>query len=89
MLQSLRVCFPEYDGLDGEVSPAVQYIESKYREVLQKSVPGKEVSIHVVAARVRMDMKIAFADVKDSLKNIYAKKVSEAMIVPFQKKGAL
>jgi hypothetical protein len=27
-----------------------------------------------VVTRVRMDMKIAFADVKDSLKNIYMKK---------------
>jgi hypothetical protein len=43
-------------------------------QVLQKSVPGKEVAIHIVAARVRMDMKIAFADVKDSLKKIYSKK---------------
>jgi GTPase SAR1 family protein len=72
--KSLKVCFPDYDGPDGEVNPAVEFIEKKYREVLQKSVPGKDVSIHIVAARVRMDMKIAFADVKDSLKNIYMKK---------------
>ena len=35
--------------------------------------PGKEVFIHVIAARVRMDMKIMFADVKDTLKKIYYK----------------
>ena len=68
------MCFPEYDGPDGEALPAVQYIEKKYREVLHKSSPGKDVAIHIVAARVRMDMKIAFADVKDSLKKIYIKK---------------
>jgi hypothetical protein len=49
--QSLKVCFPDYDGPDGEVNPAVEFIEKKYREVLQKSVPGKDVSIHIVAAR--------------------------------------
>jgi hypothetical protein len=69
----LKVCFPEYDGPDGEVRPAVEYIEQKYKEVLQASVPGKEVNIHILAARVRMDMKIAFADVKDTLKKIYMK----------------
>ena len=33
-----------------------------------------KVIIHVIAARVRMDMKIAFADVKDQMKRFYADK---------------
>lgn len=69
---SLKVCFPEYCGPDGEAQPALKYIESKYRDVMMKHCPGKEVYIQIIAARVRMDMKIAFGEVKDTIKKIYA-----------------
>jgi hypothetical protein len=55
---SLKVCFPEYDGPDGEARPALEYIQERYRGVMEKRVPGKSVNIHVIAARVRMDMKV-------------------------------
>jgi hypothetical protein len=38
------------------------------------SLPTTQVYTHVIAARVRMDMKMAFGEVKDTLKNIYQKK---------------
>ena len=69
---SLKVCFPEYDGPDGDVRAALDYIENKYREIMQANIPGKPVYIHIIAARVRMDMKVAFGEVKETLKKIYA-----------------
>eukprot|EP00611_Tribonema_gayanum_P021594 TRINITY_DN4184_c0_g1_i1.p1 TRINITY_DN4184_c0_g1~~TRINITY_DN4184_c0_g1_i1.p1 ORF type:complete len:358 (-),score=131.00 TRINITY_DN4184_c0_g1_i1:797-1870(-) len=74
---SLKVCFPEYDGPDGEVRPALEYIEKKYTEVMDKYCLGKGVNVHVVAARVRMDMKIAFGEVKEQIKAIYAERAGK------------
>jgi hypothetical protein len=50
---SLRVCFPEYDGPDSEAKPALDYIEKKYRDVMQQHCPGKPLYIHIIAARLR------------------------------------
>jgi hypothetical protein len=36
--------------------------------------PGKKIFIQVIAARVRMDMKVAFGEVKEQLKKINAAK---------------
>eukprot|EP01041_Mallomonas_annulata_P010023 gene10023-20867_t len=69
---SLKVCFPEYDGPDGEVRPAVEFIENRYKKIMAENQPGKQVYIQVIAARVRMDMKIAFGEVKETLKKIYS-----------------
>jgi hypothetical protein len=33
---SLKVCFPEYDGPDGETRPAIEFIEAKYKAVMEK-----------------------------------------------------
>jgi hypothetical protein len=68
---SLKVCFPEYNGPDGEVLPALDYIKKKYETVMAEHCPGKPVYIHVIAARIRMDMKVAFGDVKEELKKLY------------------
>lgn len=65
---SLKKCFPEYTGPDNEMNPALQFIEQQFRNVVEKHVPGKGLPIHVVAARVRRDMKLAFGEVKDTLK---------------------
>lgn len=40
-------------------------------KVLDAAVPGKELHAHVVAARVRMDMKVAWGDVKDQVRARY------------------
>ena len=59
----LRNCFPEYTGPPDEVLPALDYIEKRYKTIMQENVPGKPVYVHVIAARLRMDMKIAFGEV--------------------------
>ena len=38
---------------------------------MQENVPGKIVYLHIIAARVRMDMKIAFGEVKEQLKKLF------------------
>ena len=60
----LKVCFPEYTGPPNEVRPALEFIEKRYKMIMQESVPGKPVYVHIIAARLRMDMKIAFGEVK-------------------------
>ncbi|CAM9342168.1 unnamed protein product [Phaeothamnion confervicola] len=81
----LSVCFPEFNGPGGDVHSAIEFstrfladafCAGRYREVAEATVPGKPLFVHVVAARVRMDMKVAWGDVKDQLKNIYEKKNS-------------
>ena len=69
----LRKCFPDYTGPEGEQRPALDFIEAKYREIYSKYRGGndKNLFVHVIAARVRMDMKVAFTEVKDTLKRLY------------------
>lgn len=59
----LKICFPEYNGPPNEVRPALEFIEKRYKMIMQESVPGKPVYVHIIAARLRMDMKIAFGEV--------------------------
>ena len=33
---SLKVCFPEYNGPEGEMRPAIEYIEQKYKAIMDK-----------------------------------------------------
>jgi len=33
---SLKTCFPEYDGPDAQVGPAIEYIENKYKTIMQE-----------------------------------------------------
>jgi G-protein alpha subunit len=67
----LTVCFPDYDGPAGEVRPALDFIEKRYKMIMQEHIPGKSVYLHIIAARVRMDMKIAFGEVKEQLKKLF------------------
>ena len=64
----LKKCFPDYNGPEGEMNPALEFIQQKFRDVLHQHVPGKALPIHIIAARVRRDMKMAFGEVKDNLK---------------------
>ena len=48
----LKNCFPDYDGPSGEVQPALQFIEKKYRSIMEEHNPGKPIYVHVIAARV-------------------------------------
>ena len=70
-LHPLTNCFPEYTGPPGQVRPALDFIAGKYRAIMAQSCPGKELPVQIVAARVRMDMKLALGDVKESLRDIH------------------
>ena len=69
----LTKCFPDYTGPEGEQRPALDYIEAKYRDIYAKhrGENDKNLFVHVIAARVRMDMKVAFTEVKDTLKRLF------------------
>lgn len=64
----LKNCFPDYEGPENEMMPALEFIKMKFNQVVEKHTPGKPLVIHVIAARVRRDMKMAFGEVKDQLK---------------------
>ena len=53
---------------------AIEFIKAKYETIMSEVVPEKKVYIHVIAARVRMDMKIMFSEVKDQLRQTYGRK---------------
>lgn len=40
--QSLKKCFPEYDGPEGEAMPALKFIEQKYKQVCKHVLEEKE-----------------------------------------------
>lgn len=67
----LKNCFPEYDGPAKCVRSALDFITKKYKDIMEMHVPGKQVYIQVIAARVRMDMKVAFGEVKETLKKLF------------------
>ncbi|CAM9888294.1 unnamed protein product [Scytosiphon promiscuus] len=75
----LKNCFPEYDGPEGESMPALKYIENKYKQAMLSKVPGKDVVVHIIAARVRMDMKIAFGEVKDEIRRALEPKARHSL----------
>lgn len=69
----LSKCFPEYTGPDGEQLPALEFIQKKYTEVYKKyrGENDDNLFVQILAARVRMDMKVAFAEVKETLKRLF------------------
>jgi hypothetical protein len=64
----LKKCFPEFNGPEKDMNSALQFIQQKFHDVVEQHTPGKQLPIHIIAARVRRDMKMAFGDVKDTLK---------------------
>ena len=68
--QSLTKCFPEYTGDPGAMQPALEFIKSKFTKIMNDHVPGKKLHFSIIAARVRMDMKVAFMDVKTALRRL-------------------
>jgi len=67
----LSKCFNDYNGPSCDVRSALEFIQSKYEAIMEEECPGKGVIIQVIAARVRLDMKIAFGIVKETLKKLY------------------
>mmetsp|Transcript_13742 Transcript_13742/g.14944 ORF Transcript_13742/g.14944 Transcript_13742/m.14944 type:complete len:389 (-) Transcript_13742:1361-2527(-) len=70
-VHSLKKCFPDYDGPEKDMNAALQYIQKKFEQVLETHTPHKKTTIHVIAARVRRDIKLAFGEVKENLKKQY------------------
>jgi hypothetical protein len=66
----LTKCFPEYTGEEGQMAPALDYIKAQFTQIMKDNVPGKAIHFHVIAARVRMDMKVAFSEVKETLRKL-------------------
>lgn len=61
------------------LSVALHHLSSIYffnlaQDIMERVCPGKKLYIQVIAARVRMDMKVAFGEVKETLKKITAAK---------------
>ncbi|CAM9299227.1 unnamed protein product [Phaeothamnion confervicola] len=65
----LTIAFPEFAGPEGDVHAALDFITDKFRTALTKHAPRKNLHSHVVAARVRAEMKMAFGDVKDTVRD--------------------
>jgi len=70
MIQSapLSNCFEDFEGPEQDMNAAIEHITGQYRTLLDEFCPGKDISVHIITARVRMDMKLAFNDVKDQIK---------------------
>ncbi|CAM9315474.1 unnamed protein product [Pylaiella littoralis] len=72
----LTRCFPDYSpgaGRDAsDVHMAVEEIEQRFQDVIHRHSPRKHIHVHVIASRVRLEMKSAFSDVKDRIKEYYA-----------------
>lgn len=65
----LTVCYPDFAGPKNDVHAALEYLQAAYSAIMEEAVPGKTLHTHVVAARVRMDMKVAWGDVKDQVRS--------------------
>ncbi|CAB1118792.1 unnamed protein product [Ectocarpus sp. CCAP 1310/34] len=72
----LTRCFPDYRpgaGCDAsDVHQAVAEIERRFLDVIHRHSPRKNIHVHVIASRVRLEMKSAFSDVKDRIKEYYS-----------------
>lgn len=66
----LTVCFPDYKGPENDVHAALEFVRSQYMAVMDEVVAGKALYHHVVAARLRMDMKVAWGDVKEQVSSL-------------------
>jgi len=69
----LSTCFDDYTfGCDAH--QATQFIRKQFETRFKEVTPGKEFHCHILSARVRMDMKIAFGEVKDAIKKYHLSK---------------
>lgn len=67
--QDLSYCFPDYTGGYSGLA-STQYIIDKFKSLHAKH-RSDELRTHVVSARVRMDMKVAFKDVSNTCRDGY------------------
>lgn len=64
----LKKAFPDYSGPEGKVLPAAEFISNKFRAIAKRHRPSHPPAVHIVAARVRMDMKTFFKELKADLR---------------------
>jgi len=68
---SLKTCFPEYQGRDGDFYHALLYIQNAFVKIMQETCPGKELYIQIISAREKRDMEVSWSGVKATLRSIY------------------
>lgn len=71
---SLSTCFPDFDAKESNALAATEFIQEQFRARHAECTPEKPFYAQVLSARVRMDMKIAFGEVKETLKAIHSPK---------------
>jgi len=59
----MKVRFPDYDG-GKQLKPALEFVQRKFEEKLPA---GKKITIELVSARVKADIRAAFNTVKKTL----------------------
>eukprot|EP00611_Tribonema_gayanum_P008548 TRINITY_DN1812_c0_g1_i1.p1 TRINITY_DN1812_c0_g1~~TRINITY_DN1812_c0_g1_i1.p1 ORF type:complete len:409 (-),score=102.26 TRINITY_DN1812_c0_g1_i1:654-1847(-) len=79
---SLKTCFPEYEGEDGNVMAAIEFVENKFRGVMAQATPGKPLTTHCMAARVRMECRQGWNDIVQGIKG---EKGGKGTLSPFSK----
>jgi len=63
--------FTDYKGEPHNMHQALEYIKQLYVDIYARNCPGRELQTFVVAARLRMDMKLAFGELKQTVKELY------------------
>mmetsp|Transcript_87322 Transcript_87322/g.243147 ORF Transcript_87322/g.243147 Transcript_87322/m.243147 type:complete len:353 (-) Transcript_87322:196-1254(-) len=71
---SLSTCFPDFDAKENNALAATEFIKEQFRARHAEYLPEKPFYAQVLSARVRMDMKIAFGEVKETIKAIHSPK---------------
>lgn len=70
---NLSTCFPDYTG-GCNAHEATEFIRDQFHERFKEVTPSKDFHCHILSARVRMDMKIAFGEVKNVIKQFHSSK---------------
>jgi hypothetical protein len=73
----LKTCFPDYDGEENNMQAMTTFIERKFQAVVARVAPSKKLHTHIIAARVRMDVKCCWAEITSTIKQRYAKKLDD------------
>ncbi len=67
--KELKSCFPEYTGGDDGLA-ATEYIAGQFKARFEKVSPeGKVLTVYIISARVRREIKESFGEIKTKLKH--------------------
>jgi guanine nucleotide-binding protein G(o) subunit alpha len=73
---SLKVCFPEYDGEDGDYDHGVTFLQDEFEN--KNRNPDKQIYLHVTCATDTNNISAVFNAVKDI---VIRKSLNEAGLV--------